>query len=442
MKDWKYINGAEVWNSLVLRDGKYIIEQLEQSSTDKYAEKYFGMKKGNYCLKNTKTGVVLGWYTTLDAAKKSMEKWKDDDRVWGNSKTGNAIYSELNKDDKRVVIESDGSWYVYDKNDKIVEQGRELSSDNAFGKFKAKGYNKKVCNQDGVDRMFEGLVKDENKETEKDSGAIEELETGNSYTEADRKRLYELAKKQKTTKLTDAEWKEFQDLNKREEQASRELLKKTGNYATGKSKLKPGDKVSIYGSKGTVKEIIGENTDNIYGEPLIKVELESGKTVTMGEHYCIKVGNAGFDLRDPDPRGSIEAKAREAAQKQQKEEEEKKKRIDGIYKDKDGHKWRVSYRFGPGVRDDNKDGVQSAEHSDTQKLMAKIPDGFVKISNSQTGNASSDDKFSYVMREFEAGKLKTPDGKVVTDPEQAKAIAYSESKKTENGLARARKAIH
>lgn len=57
------------------------------------------------------------------------------------------------------------------------------------------------------------------------------------------------------------------------------------------------------------------------------------------------------------------------------------------------------------------------------------------------GNSASDDKFAYVMREFDEGKLKTPDGKVVTDPAQAKAIAYSESKKTENGLARARRAM-
>ena len=64
-----------------------------------------------------------------------------------------------------------------------------------------------------------------------------------------------------------------------------------------------------------------------------------------------------------------------------------------------------------------------------------------KALNSKVGNSSSDDKFAYVMREFDEGKLKTPDGKVVTDPQQAKAIAYSESKKTENGLARARNAI-
>lgn len=42
--------------------------------------------------------------------------------------------------------------------------------------------------------------------------------------------------------------------------------------------------------------------------------------------------------------------------------------------------------------------------------------------------SAKEKKFAYVMREFAEGKLKTPDGKVVTDPEQAKAIAYSESK--------------
>jgi hypothetical protein len=63
-----------------------------------------------------------------------------------NKKVRNSIYSELNKSDKRVVIEADGSWYVYDKNDKVIEQGRESNADNALGKFKAKGYNKKIGN--------------------------------------------------------------------------------------------------------------------------------------------------------------------------------------------------------------------------------------------------------------------------------------------------------
>lgn len=69
-----------------------------------------------------------------------------------------------------------------------------------------------------------------------------------------------------------------------------------------------------------------------------------------------------------------------------------------------------------------------------------IKDHGFEVEN-KTGNSAQDDKFAYVMREFDEGKLKTPDGKVVTDPAQAKAIAYSESKKTENGLARARNAM-
>lgn len=146
------------------------------------------------------------------------------------------------------------------------------------------------------------------------------------------------------------------DAEKEEEKSDEALdeLKKTGkvlnskvvNYKTGTSKLKPGDKVESFGSVGVVKSIKGENEDNIYGEPLIEVEFKTGTKKVVPEHYLIKVGNS-----------------------------------------------------------------------------------------------ASDDKFAYVMREFDEGKLKTPDGKVVTDPAQAKAIAYSESKKTENGLARARNAI-
>jgi hypothetical protein len=76
------------------------------------------------------------------------------------------------------------------------------------------------------------------------------------------------------------------------------------------------------------------------------------------------------------------------------------------------------------------------------KEIGKIIDHY-KVNNKKVGNADeANDKFAYVMREFEEGKLKTPDGKVVTDPAQAKAIAYSESKKTENGLARARNAMN
>lgn len=84
-------------------------------------------------------------------------------------------------------------------------------------------------------------------------------------------------------------------------------------------------------------------------------------------------------------------------------------------------------------------------YEEAMKKLAREDEEFKKRFEKEYGvkakNEASDDKFAYVMREFDEGKLKTPDGKVVTDPAQAKAIAYSESKKTENGIARARNAI-
>ena len=61
-----------------------------------------------------------------------------------------------------------------------------------------------------------------------------------------------------------------------------------------------------------------------------------------------------------------------------------------------------------------------------------------KIGNEET---KAERKFGKVMGEFEEGSLKTPQGKTVTDPEQAKAIAYSEADKVDN-LKRARNAMN
>ena len=63
--------------------------------------------------------------------------------------------------------------------------------------------------------------------------------------------------------------------------------------------------------------------------------------------------------------------------------------------------------------------------------------------NSKTGNeeTKAERKFGKVMGEFEEGALKTPQGKTVTDPAQAKAIAYSEADKVDN-LKRARNAMN
>ena len=234
------------------------------------------------------------------------------------------------------MIESDGSWYVYDKNGKIVEQGRESNSDNAFGKFKAKGYNSKACNQDGVARMFQGLVKDEDKDEKHYEGAIDNLE---------------------------------------------------------------------------------------------------------------KVGNATFDMTDRDYENEYKSlvQKRNNVQKGTKEYEEIQKRLDEIRKklgrspfgnsSSDEEYWKKQY-----IEAARKKGVPENK---IQEFIKKIEKEGAKGVLSPIKNSNSEDeKFAYVMREFKEGKLKSSSGETVTDPEQAKAIAYSESKKAENGLARARKAIH
>lgn len=125
------------------------------------------------------------------------------------------------------------------------------------------------------------------------------------------------------------------------------------------------------------------------------------------------------------------------------------KRHAGVFKDKesaadagrriignsssDEEYWKKQY-----IEAAKRKGVPEKEIQEfVKKIEKEGPKGVMSIIK----NSSSDDKFAYVMREFDEGKLKTPDGKVVTDPAQAKAIAYSESKKAENGLTRARNAI-
>lgn len=225
------------------------------------------------------------------------------------------------------------------------------------------------------------------------------------------------------------------DVEKKDKEKVREVeeLKKTGNEASTVSEYNA--EIQRLTKKAEQLRRMGQGKSAMDIEKQIEKLGKELREYTGNKVGNRMSGNAGFDLRDPDPQGFLEAKARAAAQKRQREEEEKKKRIDGIYKDKDGNKWRVHYRIGPDVRSDTQYHIVRADYSDIAKLRDRIPDGFVKIGNSE------DDKFAYVMREFDEGKLKTPDGKVVTDPAQAKAIAYSESKKTENGLERARNAM-
>lgn len=208
----------------------------------------------------------------------------------------------------------------------------------------------KVENSDGVARMFQGLVKDENKDEKKDSGAIDDLEkVGNKVGNA--KSIWELP---------------------------------DGRMATVKE-------------DGTV-EIKKKGDSSLY---VYKVWDKERAEIQLERKGAKKVGNATFDMTDRDYENEYKSlvQKRNNTQKGTKEYEEIQKRLDEI-----------------------------------RKKLGRSPFG------NKVGN-SEDDKFSYVMREFDEGKLKSSSGETVTNPEQAKAIAYSESKKAENGLVRARKAM-
>lgn len=66
----------------------------------------------------------------------------------------------------------------------------------------------------------------------KDIPVYESAYVGNAWTSVDEKRLNELLKKG-PSKMTDEEWKEFQELNKRADQENAKALKKLGNSKVG-----------------------------------------------------------------------------------------------------------------------------------------------------------------------------------------------------------------
>lgn len=67
-----------------------------------------------------------------------------------------------------------------------------------------------------------------------------------------------------------------------------------------------------------------------------------------------------------------------------------------------------------------------------QKIARRILDCYSNIEKSESDEISKgledSDKFHKVMKEFGEGKLKSSSGDVVTDKDQALAIAYSEAK--------------
>lgn len=196
------------------------------------------------------------------------------------------------------------------------------------------------------------------------------------------------------------------DVKEREEKDDADI-EKVGNAKDKSGKeLRVGDIVDVRGKKGKITKIIGD---------VIEVFYDNSGTYNpdrTDRHYAdeaTKVGNSAYD----------------DGAKKGKEDKRKGKLITaaGFEYHAPGYS-SLSFK----EKEEYKKGYYSTNDLKKEDIY-------------KWGNSASDDKFAYVMREFDEGKLKTPDGKVVTDPAQAKAIAYSESKKTENGLARARNAM-
>ena len=327
MKNWKYIEGANIGNS-----GSHL-DSAGARQVRELAAKYW--HSGIHDTRNLAMTVAWEWAKRSGVARETTQDLVSEiqnviDRWIKEIKTGNAKIKYTDKRDSKkeyLIDEVSGDlevwvdgrkvdslknagegWkkYVETHATKTGKVGNETMREWATSKPKSVGNDDIV--KDG--NVWVVLYAEGTKSKEFDSEAEAKrfaAQVGNSGIEQ------EFFKK-----LAD-------DAKKEEKKDDKEVDKLVGNYQTGTSKFKAGDRVSSYGAKGTVKSIKGENSDNIYGEPLVEVEFDNGKTGNIPEHYLVKignskVGNAGFDLRDPDPTGSLEAKAKAAAQKQQREE--------------------------------------------------------------------------------------------------------------------------
>lgn len=411
MKNWKYIEGAKTGNEKAISSTFYMND--------------YGVEVGQWS---------WDWRGKAPDEKKQNE-------------IAQKIKSYVQQINKNVPAgDSDERDEVFSKLDKFV---------------RSQGLNKKIGNEKtGAEEFFKKLSDDVKEREDKDDEEIEKVGNANLETSVEKGKLglwNWYVHKDGTivsggTSSTETNAKEM---------ARKALEKeKVGNFKTGTSALKPGDKVMSFGKKGTVKEVIGENTDNIYGEPLIKVEFEDGTTKTIGEHYMRKVGNSTVSEYNSEIQRLTKKAEQLRRMGQGKSAMEVEKQIEKLGKElaevgnsviKTGNfDWKDPQVIERQIREAIKkgedrpyiDGLYHAlEKAKKEREDFKKKYGPNSLSKFNVEN-SSDDKFAYVMREFDAGKLKTPDGKVVTDPAQAKAIAYSESKKTENGLARARKAMN
>lgn len=396
------VGNSKAGEKNVWKEGPYHIEQLTEDGNFGW----YKMPKGSFVA--YRNDVVYGNFKTLDEAKRKLQDEINKDKEYNrkyttNSKTGNSLYAELNKDGKRVVIEENGSWYVYDKSGNIYEQGHESNADNALGKWKAKGYNKKIVNAGYP--VLKSKVEELSKE-------------GKSYEEVVKELL-----KFGFTRADIAQYEGYIREHIGNNKVSNSNYRYKGYLITKSDEdgeiivFKPNGRDVAF--RGTKSEDMGKDWIDHHSVGNKEAEKDSGAIEDLEKVGNSNVGNI------KDSRGNELGRG------------------DFIFVEVPGYGKvyvKIKQINGSSVTVTGKE-IDDMDYT----LPAYKIAGALKWGNSKTadiGNSASDDKFAYVMREFDEGKLKTPDGKVVTDPAQAKAIAYSESKKTENGCARARNAMN
>ena len=292
MKNWKYINGAE---GIVVGNDS-LTTSIEKGRLGLY--NWYVHKNGS---------IVAGGTTDTESeAKLEAEKALKREKV-GNSEIGN----ELNTGDFFKRLAADAHKEETRDNEKLNEIGNSKSiypwDQNKWREIvkDPSGYSKDVV--EAAKRSLymlehKGRAPEDDKVGNSDSligkTVWVRLSDGHKYKAEvlrdEGSRIYvKTPEGNQTWKLK----REVEVLNEDSYEAwKNKPTKKIGNFKTGTSKLKTGDRVQSYGVKGTVKKVEGENSDNIYGEPIIEVEWDTGKTTKVGEHYLIKVGNSSHNL--------------------------------------------------------------------------------------------------------------------------------------------------
>ena len=398
MKNWKYIEGAKTGNE----DLKSYSEVLEKAKRE--LEKVKEKEKMADSIKSKEE-----WASARREIEDKIKYYQS--RIGNDDKTGAEEFFKKLSDD---VKERE------DKDDADIEKVGNLSKDELLKELDAEEKLLKVLKERGgekgygttpilyrdAERRIQDLKNKLKQIGNKVGNSKWELPDGSTATVEDDGTI-KIKKPRDSSIYITKLW----DKERAEKQLAQKGAKKVGNAKDKNDKdLKIGDIVDVRGKKGKITKIIGD---------VIEVFYDNSGTYNpdrIDRHYAdeaTKIGNSKTGNATPNYRYK-----------------------DFLITNPEGHEYIVFL----------KDGRTVGYRGTTSKAQAEDwcdwhdPKTGKSIGN-KTGNSAQDDKFAYVMREFDEGKLKTPDGKVVTDPAQAKAIAYSESKKTENGLARSRKAM-